>query len=155
MKKYFIGIFMAFIVSAGFAAGAQAGVLNTSGAAGTIMPPYNNCSYTSIEAPVGNATCLIRFPIPLEPGRTITTIYFYYYDSAIHPPQYIRARVIRYNLSALANQMVFQQVDTVQKPGVPYIQATINKLIGNDEVYYADVQLDANTQIRGLKVYYY
>lgn len=131
---------------------AEVRTMTMSASSGTIT--RGSCNKFSDGAVTGHMNCTIVFNIPLEAGRTIQSVTYYYYDNA--SPQYFFGKVGQISSSTFADEVMGVTVsDNTTHDGVQFYVVNINKPILATYAYYVYVVVSNDTALRTVRINYY
>lgn len=155
MKKIMNGLVLLFLLGVSWSA--KAAYLTLSAESGVPVPGQSaGCTYwTGTGSTVaGSSSCLLTFPIPIESGKTLSSITIYFYDSM--GSQSISASLQRTTLSAtsLATTLVSGS-DTTTSSSAQFLTLSYGSATSSSYVYSLRVTLNSGTSLRGIKIYYY
>ena len=149
--KLILNILILAFTLCGVSAAAEAGTLTINASAGQITK--GDCLPFSTGAWTGKVNCTLMFNIPVESGKTITNVTFYYFDNAT--TQSINGRVGRISLSTLSDEIIGSTfTDSSTSNSVQFTTLNVNTVTSSSYSYYAQVVLNSDTSFRGIKINY-
>lgn len=136
----------------------QAGTLTIPASSGNYFSTTTCANVSSKEGTIrqspvgGDFFCTVLFDIPLESGKTINSITFYYYDNT--DSQYITGYVTKTSLSTDSYSVISNFSDTTTSSSVQFKTLNINTILSSSYTYSVFVELSYATELRGIKVSY-
>lgn len=134
----------------------QASYITLPGMAGTAYDS-SDCLPNPLDGSITNSGsdhCYVIFPIQIATGSTLSSITLYYYDNS--GSQYMYAYLYRSPLSSdsIATNLVSGS-DTSTSASVQSKTLSYGSATSSSYTYFVYVILDEETELRGIKIYYY
>ncbi|MBI4411088.1 MAG: hypothetical protein HY541_01220 [Deltaproteobacteria bacterium] len=153
MKNAFMFLLCLFTTIA-FGSYAHASYLTIPAAAGASQYTWDHCvPYSGGTISDGGSGCLLYFAIPIEAGKTLSSVNVYYYDNS--GSQSMSATLERSTLSSSSYSALDSASDTSTSSSIQYLTLSYGSKTSSSYAYYVKIVLYNGTQLRGIKVYYY